>query len=116
MAKMTRNVQTIVAEYLKTHGYDGLYDGDDCGCEVDNLFPCGLECNPYPYCKPATGGKATTKRYVHHFKMFNTFYGSNYKTVVYYEHCESQETTDTWEEYKFGFVKDVELIRTDVIL
>ena len=36
-------VKAIVAEYLKAHGYDGLYD-DDCGCLLgDDFMPCGLE-------------------------------------------------------------------------
>ncbi len=34
------NVKEIVIEYLKSHGYDGLYDGYDCGCKVDDLMPC----------------------------------------------------------------------------
>jgi len=34
-------VRAIVAEYLKAHGYDGLYDaGGECGCENDDLMPC----------------------------------------------------------------------------
>ena len=43
-------VKAIVAEYLKAHGYDGLYD-DDCGCLLeDDLMTCsrdGLDaCQP----------------------------------------------------------------------
>jgi hypothetical protein len=31
----------IVTQYLKEHGYDGLYNTDDeCGCSVDNLMSC----------------------------------------------------------------------------
>ena len=30
----------IVREYLVSHGYDGLA-GDNCGCTVDDLMPCG---------------------------------------------------------------------------
>ena len=41
-------VLEIVEEYLKENFYDGLA-GDECGCEVDNLFPCGCyfgDCKP----------------------------------------------------------------------
>ena len=30
----------MVIEYLKTNGYDGLA-GDECGCEISDLMPCG---------------------------------------------------------------------------
>lgn len=42
----TWDVADIVADWLKTHGYDGLYDdeGDGCGCRLGDLMPCG-ECN-----------------------------------------------------------------------
>lgn len=33
-------VLEIIVEYLKEHGYDGLYS-DNCGCELDDLMPCG---------------------------------------------------------------------------
>ena len=35
------NVQTILVEWLKEHGYDGLYSDGDCCCGVDDLVPCG---------------------------------------------------------------------------
>ena len=41
-------VREIVTEYLKANGYDGLY-GFECGCAIDDLFPCGepcLSCSP----------------------------------------------------------------------
>jgi len=41
-------VHKIVRNYLKDNGYSGLYY-DDCGCEVDNLFPCDAPC---ALCKP----------------------------------------------------------------
>ena len=31
----------MVEEYLKTHGYDGLYAEDECACLLDDLCPCG---------------------------------------------------------------------------
>lgn len=44
------------AEWLTTHGFDGLYDtypdNDECGCTVSNLRPCdknwrvGRKCRP----------------------------------------------------------------------
>jgi hypothetical protein len=33
-------VQEIVTIWLKANGYDGLYDGNGCGCHVDDLAPC----------------------------------------------------------------------------
>jgi hypothetical protein len=35
-------VNEIVQEYLKSNGYDGLYN-EDCGCKIDDLCPCGIE-------------------------------------------------------------------------
>jgi len=44
------NVKTILSEYLKQHGYDGLYNADlECGCVIDDLIPCDFnfsECEP----------------------------------------------------------------------
>lgn len=48
------NVQQIVAEWLTARGYDGLA-GDECGCGVDDLFPCGFDCD----CQPAHRHPAT---------------------------------------------------------
>ena len=42
----------IIAEWLREHGYDGLYDdcgSEGCGCEIDDLAPCEgwvLRCQP----------------------------------------------------------------------
>ncbi len=35
-------VKEIVAEYLNANGYDGLA-GEDCGCFLKDLCPCGGE-------------------------------------------------------------------------
>ena len=46
-----KTVKGILAEYLKTNGFDGLC-GDSCGCSLDNFMPCtnwdgnGHNCNP----------------------------------------------------------------------
>ena len=50
-------VKEIVRDYLKKHGYDGLWD-DDCGCGVDDLFPCGegYEHCEAGYARPAPEG------------------------------------------------------------
>ncbi len=44
------NVAEIVRAYLQANGFDGLYSPCDCGCEIDDLFPClsgdGAECRP----------------------------------------------------------------------
>lgn len=42
-------VKEIVAEWLKEHGYDGLYYPDTCGCLLDDLMPCGESCD---HCEP----------------------------------------------------------------
>lgn len=45
-------VKEIVREYLKANGFDGLSDGDGCGCGIGELFfNCGnfVDCK----CKPA---------------------------------------------------------------
>ncbi len=39
----------IIEEYLKKNGYDGLV-GDECGCCLDDLMPCGECCHE---CEPA---------------------------------------------------------------
>ena len=41
MSEMT--VTDIVKEWLKGHGYDGLYDRGECGCLIEDLCPCGSE-------------------------------------------------------------------------
>ena len=50
----------IVADWLKSHGYDGLYT-DECGCRREDLAPCASEgfiscrAGVYKPCDPATG-------------------------------------------------------------
>ena len=35
------NGKEIIIDWLKSHGFDGLYLPDgDCGCIVDDLVPC----------------------------------------------------------------------------
>lgn len=33
-------VSEIVKEYLKAHGYDGLYCPGECACDIDDLMMC----------------------------------------------------------------------------
>ena len=35
------NIRGMIIQHLKKNGYDGLYYDGDCGCELDDLFPCG---------------------------------------------------------------------------
>jgi hypothetical protein len=39
----------IIAQYLKKNGFDGLAT-DDCGCRIDDLFPCSSD---FSDCQPA---------------------------------------------------------------
>jgi len=52
-------VKEIVAEWLKCHGFDGLFsEGGECACELSDLMPCdsegcekcvaGYKCKPGP--------------------------------------------------------------------
>lgn len=34
-----KTVSDIMTDYLKANGFDGLV-GDDCGCQLGDLFPC----------------------------------------------------------------------------
>lgn len=35
------NVDSIIEDWLKTHGYDGLYHGEGCACKIGDIAPCG---------------------------------------------------------------------------
>lgn len=46
-----KDLQELTADWLKSHGYDGLCAPNEaCGCGVANLMPCA---EPYPGCIPA---------------------------------------------------------------
>ncbi len=49
-SKQRMDVQTILIDYLKQNGYDGLFNSAaECGCTIDNLFLCDTnfsECQP----------------------------------------------------------------------
>jgi len=51
------NVEEIVKYYLKSRGFDGLHNDQECGCDISELFCCGdsgLGCNPgYKVTPPA---------------------------------------------------------------
>ncbi len=45
---MSTDCKEIVEKYLRDNGHDGLA-GEECGCQIDDLFPCGefgLDCVP----------------------------------------------------------------------
>ena len=35
------DLKNIVTSWMSLHGYDGLYDSYECGCEISDLMPCG---------------------------------------------------------------------------
>lgn len=42
-------VREIVEKYLRENGFDGLFDENDCACDIGGLFPCDEyfgECEP----------------------------------------------------------------------
>jgi len=48
MAEKPKEVEEIIEEWLTANGYDGLC-GDNCGCGIDDLAPCGAfpgDCEP----------------------------------------------------------------------
>lgn len=43
------NVLGIVRKYLEDNNYAGLYSDGECGCQLDDLAPCGEmmgDCSP----------------------------------------------------------------------
>ena len=53
------NLKTLVADWLVSHGYDGLFNCDDakCACRLSDLMPCdepGSDCAP-GYWAPCPG-------------------------------------------------------------
>ena len=52
-------VLDILAQWLSTNGYDGLYS-EDCGCHTSDLAPCGGEW-PMLHCKPGYAHPATAE-------------------------------------------------------
>ena len=48
------NLREYIAACLKSDGYDGLHDAEECGCTLDDLMPCGhpwADCEPGYVCK-----------------------------------------------------------------
>ena len=44
------DLHDIIADWLRSHGYDGLYcDDGECDCCLSDLMPCG---EPSRYCFP----------------------------------------------------------------
>ena len=39
----------MVTDYLKSNGFDGLHNDDECGCKVGDLAPCNSD---FSRCKP----------------------------------------------------------------
>lgn len=42
-------IKEIIAKHLTDNGFDGLVYPGECGCEVDDIAPCGeycLDCEP----------------------------------------------------------------------
>ena len=42
-------VRELIGGVLQVFGFDGLYYGNECGCEIDDLAPC---CECFGDCKP----------------------------------------------------------------
>ena len=47
---MTKNYKEMIADWLLSNGYDGLWNGfDECSCEPGDMVPCdfiSIECEP----------------------------------------------------------------------
>jgi hypothetical protein len=47
------DIRGIVADFLASHGFDGLYNADaGCGCCLDDLFPCDGDMGSVVDCMP----------------------------------------------------------------
>ena len=42
-------LKELVEKWLRENGYDGLFNPDDCACDLNDLFPC--DC-PQADCEP----------------------------------------------------------------
>lgn len=51
-------VKTLISDWLEAYGYDGLA-GEDCGCGLDDLMCCDLDCTNIGSCVPAYKVKCT---------------------------------------------------------
>ena len=48
------NTTRIIHDWLASHGYDGLVNGDaECGCPLDDLMPCDNTIAGFGDCEPA---------------------------------------------------------------
>ena len=47
------DVREIIKKYLIDNGFDGLFDPDECACEIADLMPCGEYCGS---CEPGYKG------------------------------------------------------------
>ena len=47
------NIKKILSKWLVDNGYDGLFNGNECACLNDDLFPCS--CDPSD-CEPGYKG------------------------------------------------------------
>jgi len=45
-----KNISEIVIGWLRENGYDGLTDGEECGCTTEEFNLC---CGPIDNCYPA---------------------------------------------------------------
>ena len=51
-------VKSIIEDYLREHGFDGLFNPGECSCRMDDLFLCETaqtDCMP-GYLMPCPGG------------------------------------------------------------
>jgi len=79
----------IIIKYLKENGYDGLCDGDQCGCGINDTFPC--DCIDGDNCQPAY------KRYCINCD-FNDDCDIKEEAEGFCFHTEKQESSKTSED------------------